>query len=97
MLSLILVAVCCQVVPLSHMHDAMQAMAQPFAHTLLLMMNLPDLVSLIAFFILVLVSIAQTTQSPRTLQRYTQQFFYRAYTPPLQLALADGILNPKPY
>ncbi len=70
---------------------------QPLAHTLLLVMNLPVLVSLVALFMLVLVSLTQITHTSRVIQRHTQNFFYRAYAPPLQLALADGILNPKPY
>lgn len=100
-LSLIFLALCCQIVPVSHPHDAMQTMAQPFAHTLLVLMDLPATSWLVAFFILsslfVVEILTATHQSSRSIRWHIRQFSYLIFIPPLKLALADGILNPKLY
>lgn len=101
MLSLILVAVCCQVVPLGHMHDAMQAMAQPLAHALLLVMDIPAGVWLSAFLMLSVVLamgiVPIAHQSHHREARRKLYFSTPPIAPPLQLAFADGILHPKLY
>ncbi len=101
-LSLIVLAICCQMLPLAHTHGTISSAPPSVAHLALLSMSLPSSVLAV---VLLLIAVAVF----RTAPRFAHDIFYApsstlsahppaiTFATPLQLAFADGILHPKRY
>jgi hypothetical protein len=99
--SLVLLAVCCQILPSMHMHDAMESGPESMAHLMLLTISEPSSVFALMLVLAVLLWLSMTGPvavpgadiAPRHYARSPDNMFI----PPLRLALADGIIQPKAY